>query len=83
MGMKIVFKKLRGHNETVYATYDSGVITIDLSKRANPAHSYIHEKLHLKYGDNMSETQVKAETARIWKSLSIKERLKVYRELFK
>jgi len=76
--VRVLFKKLRG----CHGQQEGKTIWVNLATRANPGHTFIHEQLHLK-NPTWSETRVRKETTAIWKKLDVKQRLKVYKKLFR
>ena len=75
--MKIVLKNIKG----AVGEYCDGVARIDLSKDThNPGSTAVHEILHHLYPE-MPEKMVLRKEKSIWKSLSEKQRIMVYKQL--
>lgn len=79
-GYRLTFKSLK--KSSAFGICDDEIISIDLKTRMYPAKTFIHEVLHYRY-PTLSEKQViKAENS-IWKSLTYRDILKIYRKMFK
>jgi hypothetical protein len=79
MKPRVEFKRLP---RFIYGECDGEKITIDLKKKAPVGHTYLHEKIHSIFPE-WSETKVIQMTAKIWKRMTQRERLALYREMFR
>ena len=57
------------------------IIKIDLKKGVNPARTYLHELIHIKY-PGWTESKVRMTERLMWAKFDQERRFKVYRELF-
>lgn len=82
---RVVFKRLpKDALGQSYIDEKVDIIELDLAKhdRTNIARTYVHEQLHLAHPE-WSETKVLREERRIWKAMSTKQKLAVYRRIFR
>lgn len=78
-GYKIKFV----HLENCYADYDEDTktIRIDLHNNVPPGRKFLHEILHKCFPD-MSEAEASKKESKIWKKLTQKQKVLLYRKLF-
>lgn len=65
-----------------HGEYSAEGISINLLTKGNPAHTVLHEIIHHLHPE-LSEENVKRETAKAWRNLDTKKRFQLYQWLFK